>query len=75
MQEELCICAQFVFEGSDAYIILQMSSLKELTFRFWLTGTFWFLPMSLMGQKPGGDLDVEKHNEVVSFMAATRQLL
>lgn len=57
MHDEFYICEQLAFEEcervSDTQIILQKSSLKDLTFRFWLTGTFWILPMLLAGQKPG----------------------
>ena len=73
MQEELCVCEQFVCEKykmSFRHIILQMSSLKELTFRFWLTRTFWSQPMSLTGQKLEASLGMETYNTVGTFLAA-----
>lgn len=81
MQDELYICEQLAFEEcervSDTHIILQKSSLKDLTFRFWLTGTFWILPMLLAGQKPRVHRyrKMQKKKKVVNFMAATRSLL
>lgn len=63
MQDELYICEQLVFEEyesvSDTHIILPKSSLKDLTFRFGLTGILWFLPVLL---KPGV-IDTENCNK------------